>query len=57
MSGYSLPGLISNEIETVSLVLHFSIPETLNNDEVSDSSSESWVRYLGVLFCKDIESN
>ena len=35
MSGYSLPGLISNEIETVSLVLHFSIPETLNNDEVN----------------------
>ena len=35
MSGYSYPGLISNEIETVSLVLHFSIPETLNNDEVN----------------------
>ena len=35
MGGYYYPGLISNEIETVSLVLHFSIPETLNDDEVN----------------------
>ncbi len=35
MDGYAYPGLISNEIETVSLVLHFSIPETLNDDEVN----------------------
>ena len=35
MGGYSYPGLFSNEIEAVSLVLHFSIPETLNDDEVN----------------------
>lgn len=35
MSGYDYDGLGSREIENVSLVLHFSIPDPLNNDEVN----------------------
>ena len=35
MGGYSFSGLHDYEIEDVSLVLHFSIPDVLNNDEVN----------------------
>ena len=35
MGGYLFSGLHSREIENVSLVLHFSIPDALNNDEVN----------------------
>jgi len=35
MSGYLFSGLHSKEIENVSLVLHFSIPDPLNEDEVN----------------------
>ena len=35
MAGYSFSGLHDYEIEDVSLVLHFSIPDVLNNDEVN----------------------
>ena len=35
MSGYSFPGLHDLNIENVSLVLYFSIPDALNEDEVN----------------------
>ena len=35
MSGYEYPGLQSREIENVSLVIYFSIPDSLNDDEVN----------------------
>ena len=35
MGGYLFSGLHSREIENVSLILHFSIPDALNNDEVN----------------------
>ena len=35
MGGYSYPGLNSMDIEHVSLVLHFSVPDSLPSDEVN----------------------
>ena len=57
MGGYSYSGLHSMEIENVSLVLHFSIPEALPSDEVnvimqnhgSDILVTTFARTLGAV--------
>ena len=55
MSGYYYPGLHDMIIENVSLVLHFSIPDALNQDEVNilmqnhgaDRLVQTYARTLG----------
>ena len=57
MGGYSFSGLHSMEIENVSLILHFSIPDPLPSDEVnvimqnhgSDILITTFARTLGAL--------
>ena len=57
MAGYIFSGLHSREIENVSLVLHFSIPDALPNDEVnvllqnhgSDMLVTTYARTLGAV--------
>ena len=57
MSGYSYSGLHTREIENVSLILHFSIPDALTNDEVnvllqnhgSDMLVATYARTLGAV--------
>ncbi len=57
MGGYSFSGLHSMEIENVSLVLHFSIPDALPSDEVriilqnhgSDILITTYARTLGAV--------
>ena len=57
MGGYSFSGLHSMEIENVSLILHFSIPDSLPSDEVnvimqnhgSDILIATFARTLGAL--------
>ena len=57
VAGYSYSGLHSREIENVSLVLHFSIPDALSEDEVnvllqnhgSDILVTTYARTLGAV--------
>ena len=57
MGGYSFSGLHSMEIENVSLILHFSIPDSLPSDEVnivmqnhgSDILIATFARTLGTI--------
>ena len=57
MGGYSFSGLHSMEIENVSLILHFSIPDSLPSDEVnivmqnhgSDILIATFARTLGAI--------